>query len=600
MSTTTSYESALSKFRNLAKKYSDRNLYTYVEDNGKDVSTLTTQQAFDRAEQIAHALLNDYGLKPGDRVLLVYPAGLQFVEAFNGCLLAGIIPVPVAPPVPLRPDIGLPGYIAVAQGSGAVAQLTCQSYSVTRTFGRILNALKPNAAWPDLPWIVTDKIQVSESARKAKPIDHSRDPGKDDIAFLQYTSGSTRAPRGVCITFGNIWAQTQLLKNDNLMRWEGAGVFWMPHYHDFALIGGIISAMVGNYAVVLFSATGFLKRPALWGELLSRYRATHTGAPDFGYWLLATKTKPEERNRWDLSSMTVLMNAAEPIRVKTVDTLLDALKPTGFNPKAFCPSYGLAEHTVAVSVHGTKRFTFHRDSLERIGTKATRVPAPTGDPNEVTLFGCGAPCKDVFVRIVDPETCAALPEGSVGEIWVDSGSKAPGYFGMPEESQTRFEAKLSNPEDANEAERDWLRTRDLGMICDGEVVITGRLDDLLSIRGRNIYPQDAESLIADLDPRVRAGRVLAFGIQEQNQVFIVIELKEDEPSEELMSEVASNVRTILLQEMGLPEAVLIFSPKGTVPKTTSGKLQRNKCRADWLAGKLPHYKVDSGLRPFEN
>ncbi|MBL7714418.1 MAG: fatty acyl-AMP ligase [Bdellovibrionales bacterium] len=584
------YESALAQFRSLNQKYPDRVLYTSIAENGKDVSTFTTRQAYDRAEQIAHALINDYSLKSGDRVLLVYPPGLEFVEAFIGCLMAGIIPVPVPPPIPLRPDLGLPGYVSTVTDCQAKAQLTCQSYSVSRTFGRILGILKPSAKWPDLPWIVTDKIQVVSGKRSVPELD----PEKNQIAFLQYTSGSTRAPRGVCISFGNLRAQTYLLKTDNLMKWDGGvGVFWMPHYHDFALIGGIISAMCGNYEVVLFSASSFLKRPGLWGEILTRYRATHTGAPDFGYHLLIKKTTPEERAKWDLSSMTVMMNAAEPIRQRTVDALLQELKPARLNPDAFCPSYGLAEHTIAVSVHGKKRFTFKRDTLEKLGQKAHWTRLPAGDPNEVTLFGCGKPCEGVLVRIVDPETLKELPEGHVGEIWVDSENKAKGYFGRPDESAARFEAKLEGHTNT------WLRTRDLGVICEGEIVITGRLDDLLTIRGRNIYPQDAEGWVADADPRVRPGRVLAFGIQEQNQVFIVVELKEEKPSEEVMSEVASNARIVLLQEMGLPEAVFIFVPQGTIPKTTSGKLQRNRCRADWLAGKLSHFKVDQGLRPLE-
>jgi acyl-CoA synthetase (AMP-forming)/AMP-acid ligase II len=582
---TEGYRSAVAQFRELAARFPNRRLYTFVKDDGTTEVTLTCAEALVRAESVASGLLSEHGLKAGDRVLLVYPPGLEFVEAYLACLLVGVVPVPVPPPMPLRPEAGLPGYVAIATDSGAVAQLTCRAYSVTRTFGRVLLALKAGPKWPDLPWIVTDTIRNSVDEK----MDRSRDPREAEVAFLQYTSGSTRAPRGVRITFGNIWAQTQLLIHDNGMDWKGAGLFWMPHYHDFALIGGIVCAMCGNYEVVLLSASAFLRRPAVWGELLTRYHATHTGAPDFGYFLLATKTTPEERAKWDFRSLRVMMTAAEPIRPQTVDLLFEALKPTGFDPEAFCPSYGLAEHTVAVALHGKKRFTLSRVSLEKIGTHVEPLPSGSSDSNAVELFGCGPPCRGVSVEIVDPNSEKVLGEGYVGEIWVDSGSKAAGYLGHEAESVAKFEARLPG------SERRWLRTRDLGVLYEGELVVVGRLDDLVSIRGRNLYPQDAEGLVAIADPRIRAGRVLAFGVQAESRLYVVIELKDDQPTDGLMREVASSARILLQQELGVPESVLIFVPKGTIPKTTSGKLQRNKCRADWLAGRLETLRVDRGL-----
>jgi acyl-CoA synthetase (AMP-forming)/AMP-acid ligase II len=273
------------------------------------------------------------------------------------------------------------------------------------------------------------------------------------------------------------------------------------------------------------------------------------------------------------------MNAAEPIRAKTVDALLAALAPAKFNPEAFCPSYGLAEHTVAVAVHGRKRFHLERASLETIGGPVRRAPAGAGDT--VELFGCGKPCAGVEVRIVDPERHIALPDGHLGEIWVDSGSKAGGYFNHDEASRERFQARLEG------SERNWLRTRDLGFFLEGELVIAARLDDLITLRGRNLFPQDIETVVAEADARVRTGRVLAFAHPEENRVYVV--------AAEQFAEVAMAARTFLQQELALPEVTFLFAPNGTIPKTTSGKLQRNKCKARWVAGELPTLHTDRGL-----
>ncbi len=563
------FQSVVEISKNLSLKTPDRVIFTFVDDSGKVVSTLTCKEVYTRAQQISDSLVNSHHLKKGDRVLLVYPQGLEFVEAFLACLLAGLIPVPVPAPMPLRPDIGLLGYIAIANDCKASAQLTSQSYSRTRSFGRILLALKNGPKWPDLPWIVTDEIN-------SKQLFEPNFPKPEELAFLQYTSGSTRAPRGVCLSYENIFEQTKLLKKElQLGRPESTAVFWMPHYHDFALIGGVINALCGIHHYVSFSTTGFLRRPSLWGELLHRFRATHMGAPDFGYRLFTIQSTPEQRLSWDFTPMVTAICAAEPIRSKTVNDFISAFETSKLNPEAFCPSYGLAEHTVAVTLHGKKRFVI----------------------DGKTIFGCGTPGEGVQVKIVDPISNLEVNEGEMGEIWVDSLSRSRSYFGRVEESIEKFQGKLID------SDRSWLRTGDLGAIMDGEIVVHGRLDDMITFRGRNIFPQDAEGLISDADPRVRPGRVLAFAIPisddgesyQENELGIVIELKDGFENETAISEVAQISRIMLQQEMGIPRAVLIFVPQGTIPKTSSGKLQRTKCKTDWFSDKLKTIKVDRGL-----
>lgn len=535
--------------KKLASETPDRTTFTFVDDGGKVAATLTCKQAYERASQIAEKLVHEYHLQKGDRALLVYPQGLEFVEAFLACLLAGVVPVPVPAPMPLRPEVGLLGYTAIAKDSGAKVQLTSQFYSRTRSFGRILQALKNGPKWPDLPWIVTDVIRGKLFEPKT--------PAPSDLAFLQYTSGSTRAPRGVCVSFGNISDHTKLLASElQLGRPESTAVFWMPHYHDFALIGGIINALCGIHHYVSFSATGFLRRPALWGELIHRFRATHMGAPDFGYRLFTLQTTPEQRAAWDLSPMVAAICAAEPIKPKTVDEFLKAFEVSRLDPAAFCPSYGLAEHVVAVTLHGRKRFMV--EGAERLG--------------------CGIPAPGVEVKIVD------------GEIWVDSTSKAQGYFGRADESELKFGGTLPG------SDRRWLRTGDYGLLIEGELVVLGRMDDMIIFRGKNIFPQDAEGIVADSDARVRPGRVLAFALPDQeSELAVVLELKEGHENEAEINEVAQNARALLQQELGIPRATLIFVPQGTIPKTSSGKLQRSKCKAEWLAGRLAVIRVDGSL-----
>lgn len=582
------YHSLLSLLGSLAGKTPDRIMYTFVSNDGQNVAELSCHNIWRRAQQIAQGLLISHHLSPGDRVLLVYPPGLEFIEAFLGCLYAGIIPVPVPPPMPVNPEAGLSGYTTMAMDCKAAAQLTNELYSTSRAFGRMRQALTFGTKWPKLPWIVTDRLQQDSNLLPVEP-------KKDDIAFLQYTSGSTRAPRGVCITFGNIWDQISTNKIKLDMSPDDRGLIWMPHYHDFTLISGILNAASGNNQLIMFSPLDFLRRPALWGDLLHRYKATHTAAPDFGYKLFTQRTAPSERAAWDLSSLRVVMSAAEPIHAHTVDNFLNAFASSKLNPAAFCPSYGLAEHTVSVSVWGRQRFKVDKDTLEK---QLTLKPALDGAPY-LELFGCGAPNPGVTVQIVDPIQLTLLPSDRIGEIWVDSPSKAQGYFSHPDETAFKFEAKLA--QDVIEKESipsSWLRTGDLGAFYQGEVVVVGRLDDMIVLGGRNVFPQDIEYVISSCDLRIKAGRVIAFGtrssVDQAVELVAVLELKEKQPKASELSSIGQIIRASLQQELRLTKITLVFAKQGAVPKTTSGKLQRKKCRSDWLSGTILCHSVNQG------
>jgi acyl-CoA synthetase (AMP-forming)/AMP-acid ligase II len=587
MNVNSSYQSVLSLLCSLAEQTPDRILYTFVSHDGQKIHELSCDKIWRRAQQIAYGLLMSHHLSSGDRVLLVYPPGLEFIEAFLGCLYAGIIPVPVPPPMPINPKAGLSGYTSMALDCQAKAQLTNGYYSTSKTFGRIRQALTFGTKWPKLPWIVTDRLQNDTNLLPVVSEQH-------EMAFLQYTSGSTRAPKGVCITFGNIWDQVTTNRSRLDMSPEDKTLIWMPHYHDFTLISGILNTASGNNQLILFSPSDYLRRPALWGDLLHRFKATHIGAPDFGYKLFTQRTTSNERANWDLSSLRVVMSAAEPINPHTVDNFLTAFAGAKLNPASFCPSYGLAEHTVSVSVWGRKRFKVDKNTLEsQLLLKPAQADAPY-----IELFGCGAPNPGVKVCIVDPVTLTSLSHDQIGEIWVSSPSKALGYFNQPDETTSKFEAQMVNACDEDTTSSSWLRTGDLGAVYQNELVIVGRLDDRVMLGGRTIFPQDIEYIISGCDTRIKAGRVIAFGLEasadQEEELIAVLELKSKNPKASELFIIGQVIRACLQQELRLSKITLVFAKQGCIPKTTSGKVQRKKCRTHWMSGTIPYHSICRG------
>ena len=564
----------------------DRPLYAFANNDGEETGRLSYLELCQEASRVARFLLDDLGLqptqdgKPGDRVLLVYPPGLDFVVAFVGCLFAGLLPVPLPPPNPFRLRHSLDEFESVAQGSDSRLVLTNGEYLRGRRLAAAKNLLTGRAtAWHRLPWKRTDNLPRNDVDFRWP------DARPEDTAFLQYTSGSTSAPKGVMITHRNIVHQLAINASELSIDARSRAVLWVPHFHDFCLVSGILSALFGNGLLMMLSPLSFLRRPAVWFEVMSRLQATHTAAPDFAYRLALRKTTPEQREGWDLSHLKVVMSAAEPIRPSTVDGFLEAFSASGLPPQAFCPAYGLAEHTVGVSVAGRGRLVVDRHRLEGEGVAVAAQDSSNGEGVEtLTLVGCGPPSEGVTVRIVDPESGAVRGEGEVGEIWVDSPSKAEGYWALPELSDELFRAGLEDQE--------FLRTGDLGFLHGGELFVTGRLKDLIIVRGRNIYPQDLEETAASAHGRIRPGRVVAFGgldLGDQEggeKVVVVVEVDSEKLPAEERAEVAKAVRRLLKGEHQVScDEILIVRP-GEVLKTTSGKLRRRACRQAWEEGGL--------------
>jgi len=552
-------------------------LITLVDDDGQDEGWLTAAGLHEAARRVAAHLLGPAGLRPGDRVMLVYLPSLEFVTALAGCLMAGVVAVPVAPPDPMRPGADLARFATLARNAGARHALTHNLYHRARTLGRLRNLVfKPPTGWPELTWVVTDALKAP---REDVALPRT---GPDDLAILQYTSGSTGTPRGVMITHGNLAHQLDGNAAELGCRADARAVIWVPHFHDFGLISGILSSLHGNGSLWMLSPLAFIRRPAVWFEVMSRVGATHTAAPNFAYVLSTRKTTPEQRRAWDLSPLEVVMSAAEPIQPDAVRAFLDAFAPSRLRPSAFCPAYGLAEHTVGVSVGGRATARVSRRALEHDGAAL----APENGEEAKTLVGCGRPSQGATVRVVDPGRRVALELGRVGEIWVDSPSKAAGYFGLDEDTLETFRARLPGDD------RDYLRTGDLGFIHDGEIFICGRLKDLIIIRGRNVYPQDIEDSVRDVHPMLRPGSVAAFAVDAGEgedageRLVLAVEVRDEREATGEGPAIAAAVRNAIVEQHAIPPWRIVVGRSGTVAKTTSGKVMRRACREAFLSGEM--------------
>ncbi|MDB4928613.1 MAG: polyketide synthase and peptide synthetase, partial [Myxococcaceae bacterium] len=574
----TTHESLVDRLRRRGREAPSELLYTFLDDAGADADRLTCGDALADAESVA-ALLADAGLAPGDRALLVYAPSLDFVRAFLGCLLARVVPVPIAPPNPYNLAQDLPLLAAVARSARAQAFLTDATYAALPGYV----AEHPEATLPDLPWLATTGLR-----REAAPARPS--PAPDDVAFVQYTSGSTSAPRGVLITYGNLAHQLAVNARELDLGPEARMLMWVPHYHDFGLVSGILAALHGNGALWMMSPLAFAQRPHLWLEAASRVRATHTVSPNFGFDLAVRRSTPAQRAAWDLSALRVVMSAAEPVRPETVRAFLDAHAPCGLDPRAFCPAYGLAEHTVGVSVRGRASARLDRAALESDG----RVePARDGAP-AVDLVGCGRPSDGVTVRIVDPDARVERGPGRVGEIWVSSPSRAAGYDGLPDETRETFAATLGD------GPAEYLRTGDLGFVHEGELFVVGRIKDTIIVRGRNLHPQDLEDSVRSCHPLVRPGGVAAFALRGDaatgDGLAVLVELRDPAVDPAQYAEVVAAVRARVVRDHAQACQAVILGAPGAALKTSSGKLRRGACRAAFERGELASLHVD---RPLE-
>ncbi len=562
------HETLIELLRSRAALQPNKLAYIFLLDGDVEEAHLTYEGLDQRARAIG-ALLQRNGAT-GERVLLLYPPGLDYIAAFFGCLYAGAVGVPAYPPNPARLERMLPRLQAiVSDARPAVALTTAPILAVAD----LLAAKAPEFA--AVQWHATDNLAEDLAADwRAPRIDGAT------LAFLQYTSGSTATPKGVMLTHGNLLHNSSLIQQGFATTSESRGVFWLPFYHDMGLIGGLIQPIYCSGTSILLSPVNFLQRPLRWLQAISRFQATISGGPNFAYDLCARKITPEQRAQLDLSSWQVAFNGAEPIRVDTLNRFAEAFSACGFRREAFYPCYGLAEATLIVSGVVPEAAPLVR-AFDTAALERSQAVERADDVDARTLVGSGQPLQTVV--IVHPETAIACAPGQVGEIWVASPSIAQGYWNQAAESERSFGARLAGKYEAGP----FLRTGDLGFLHAGELFVTGRIKDLIIIRGRNHYPQDIELTVERSHPALRSGSgaAVAVDVGGEERLVIVQEVERQRRTVDIET-VAGAIRQAVAQQHDLHVYAIALLRPGSIPKTSSGKIQRHACRTGFLNGTL--------------
>ena len=549
--------------------------FTFLEAGEREQASLTWSGIDARSRAIGAVLSSR--VEPGARVLILLPPSVDFVPAFFGVLYAGAIAIPTYPPSPARADRSSTRLRGMIADAGVTLVL---SSTAVHERAPLLQTLVPELA--GLGWINVEEVEDDAADSWRLP-----SAGADSVALLQYTSGSTAVPRGVVVTHANLL--DNLAHGAALGKYDAtsAGVSWLPVNHDMGLINGVLQPVFSGYPSHLMSPAAFLQRPSRWLQAISRYGATHSGGPNFAYDLCTRRVSDEDRSALDLRTWRVAYNGSEPVRRSTLEHFHRTFAPCGFRWEALRPSYGLAESTLLVT------------------SGPEDGPAFVETPDGRSLVSSGVIDDGHAIRIVDPESRVAVADGEIGEIWVNSPSVASGYWHKPEDTAQVFGAVTVDSGDGP-----YLRTGDLGCIVDGRLFVTGRIKDVLIVRGVKHYPQDLEATAEQAHAALRPGCCAAFAIDRDGEECIALVAETDpvrsESEGELQQAIAAVRRSVAERHQVSPCAVAIV-PAGSLPKTTSGKLQRFLCRTAFRAGEFqllafwsdPSRTDSPGVQPFK-
>lgn len=553
----------------------DATAFIHLLDGEEHAQAMSYAELWQRARSLADALVP---LEvEGKRVLMLFEAGLDYVTALFALFLTGATAVPSFPPIGSRALERL-GLIT----ADAEPALVLTNGRFSRLRERMQSVLP--ADFPADGWIDIDQLTLSPEQKNnhiVQPV-----PDRSRLALLQYTSGSTAAPKGVMLTHGNLLSNCRTASS-----WMGGkrsrmGVTWLPPYHDMGLMGGILQPIYEGFPTVILAPVHFVQRPWRWLAALSRYRATVTIAPNFAFDLCVEGINDSEMTGLDLSSLQEIYCGAEPVRKSTFDRFATRFSGTGFNPRAFGPCYGLAEASVFVSGKPVDSSpVFIQVDKEALATGQLRMAQAEG-PDTLALASSGVVAPEHRLAIVDPVTLVELEEGKVGEIWVQGSNIGAGYWRKPESTESCFYATL--PATAGR----FMRTGDLGLLWQDELYVTGRLKDLIIVAGRNLYPQDLELCAQEADLRLRPNGVVALALDDGQRELIVIvaEIKRSEKlNAKALDELRQQLMAALTSSFGVAPSTIHFAPVGSIPLTTSGKPQRQATKKAFIDGTLPRY-----------
>jgi acyl-CoA synthetase (AMP-forming)/AMP-acid ligase II len=562
--------------------------YTYLSDGEAEGDHLTYRMLDSQARSIG-ALLQSF-LAGGERALLLYPPGLEFISAFFGCLYAGVIAVPLPPPNVVQPQRTIPRLRAIIADAEPSVVLTTSAI-LSKTEGLFAQA----PGLQKLRWVATDMaIGNAPEEWRAPAITGN------SLALLQYTSGSTAEPKGVMISHGNLLQNSAYINRVFALVPDSITVTWLPAFHDMGLTNGIIQPVYKGGPCYLMPAASFLMRPIRWLQAISRHKATISGGPNFAYDLCVNRITPEQRDALDLSGWDVAYNGAETVRADTMNRFAAAFASCGFRRSAFHPCYGLAEATLMVS-GGSLRDEMFR-TIQAAAFEQNRVVEDSARHETVrTLVSSGHALQGTKIVIVHPESLTVCVPDEVGEIWVSGPSVTEGYWNRPEDTERACRAYLKDT-----GEGPFLRTGDLGFVKDGELFVAGRLKDLIIISGRKFYPQDIELSVEQSHPALRPACCAAFSVDTsgEEQLIVVAEIeprynpairhRPDEgahahPKGHSPLDVEAVVRAIrrtVAEEHDVRVHTAVLLRAGHIPKTTSGKVQRYVCQASFLKGTL--------------
>ncbi len=563
-----SFASLVDLLHHRAAEQPDDRAYVYLSDRGSEQAVLTFSELDRRALAVAARLATR--LRSGDRALLVFPAGLDFIVALFGCLIAGIIAVPMM--VPRR---------ASSQDSSAAIRADCGARLAMTTAD--LAGSRPDVIerFCDLEWFMVDQSDVAAEGPSAS----LSAPDREDIALLQYTSGSTSAPKGVVLTHRNLLENLEMIRLAFGNTRKSSYVNWVPLYHDMGLIANVLQSLYVGALCVQMAPVSFVQRPWILLRAIHTYRAEVAGGPNFAFDLPVTRFRPEQIKDIDLSCWKLAFVSAEPVRADTLERFSTTFAPYGFNPRAIFPSFGLAEATVLVSSAPRRGDGPVVHSVSREALRRGEVAAPRDDDDRQALVGCGRNLVGERIAIVDPHSRRRLEPGRIGEVWVAGPNVARGYWQNPDATASTFHARIDG-----EIDEPWLRTGDLGFFDEtGELYITGRIKDVIIIRGMNHYPQDIERTMESSHPALRPNCGAAFTIMSDNdeeKLVLVQEVERTQRHRVPTEEIIGCIREAVTNEHEIAAHRIVLLPPGVIPKTTSGKIQRNLTRKLWLENQL--------------